>query len=116
MAEKFTINEVTGNDFVGVMLIDAISKMDLNHGSPYIVDEVCKSKSLEVELRIGGHEYSMREFLKRLEAAFEHSVTKKALEISEERCGNILNRVTEFDRMVGRLIRKEFPEMDEDEY
>ena len=116
MAEKFTIDEVTGDNFTSIMLISALTKMDEDSTSLFSIDEAAKKKSLEVELRIGGHEYSMREFLKKLEDAFDYSTTKKALQISEERCGNILSKLSEFETAVSRIIRLEFPEIHEDQY
>ncbi len=116
MAEKFPTEEICSDDFVSIMLMSAMTKMDDDSKSEFTIDKAAQDRFVEVELRIGGHECSMREFLKILEESYDRQTTARALEISEERCDNVLNKLSEFERAVGQLIRDKFPEIPEDRY
>lgn len=112
MAEKFTAKEVCQEDFVSFIMMRAISSMDSDKSSKFKIEEIAKDGEFEVELRIGGHEYSMRKFLKWLSDAYDYTVANKALEISRQKCGNIFDRIDDFDREVKRLIRDVFPDIE----
>ena len=117
MADSFTTEEVVAHDFVSVMLISAMTKMDEDKNCAYDIAHSADKKSVEVELRIDGHEVSMRDFLGKLERAFDDAVANEALKLVSERCGELIDRMNNFQEGLDREIREKFPEIrSEDDY
>ena len=115
MAEFFKSDEVASQTFVGAMLIGTITRMDKDEDCPYNIDHSVRKLGVDVELKLDGHEVSMRDFLKRLEDHWEWYLTREALKMSENRCNDILNRMTNFGDAVEQMIRDKFPELPQDD-
>lgn len=115
MTDKIKIEEVFSDSFAGFMLLAAITHIAPLSGKKRaegerIIATAKESGYLNVSFIVEGKEIPVLPLFKRIEEERDRSAAKKALELAQERCGNVNERIDDFGRELEKLIKKQFPE------
>lgn len=106
--ERFPAKKVTGHDFLGHFILHGIS--DLGLGTTLKVEDIVKEYGtenayVEVELTIGGRVVPVSSFMQLLERQLDEMVAKQALDLFEEKLGDLHDGIDEVRSLMRELKR-----------
>lgn len=108
MSEKFEIKEaLSSSSMYGQVMLDMLGDLI----KPFAITA---ASTVEVEMRINGHEVSPRAYFERLEKCFEAEVQNKAVSLMtgplHEKIDSLKDLLNKAEEEIGFKIRREFPE------
>lgn len=115
MSEKISIQEATGDSFIGRFLLHCIAELSSRENKNCVeLFNIEQNEPLNVCLTINNVEVKFSSFMALLDRYHTEFVQKAAMKLVKERLNNLDDRLHNFSAAVKRLMMYNFPEINLD--